>query len=89
MHFDDGIVADLARRDFTVNAIAVNPETGALVDPFHGRQDLAAKTLRAVGNPFERFSEDGLRVLRAARFCAVLEFELEPATFAAIAPTLP
>ena len=88
MHFVDDIVADLARRDFTVNAIAVNPESGALVDPFHGRQDLAAKTLRAVGNPFERFSEDGLRVLRAARFCAVLEFELEPATFAAIAPTL-
>ncbi len=88
VHFVDDIIADLARRDFTVNAIAVNPETGALVDPFHGRQDLAAKTLRAVGNPIERFSEDGLRVLRAARFCATLEFELEPATFAAIAPTL-
>jgi tRNA nucleotidyltransferase (CCA-adding enzyme) len=88
VHFVDDIVADLARRDFTVNAIAVNPETGELVDPFDGRKDLAAKKLRAVGKALERFSEDGLRVLRAARFCATLEFELDPDTFAAIAPTL-
>ena len=88
VHFVDDIVADLARRDFTVNAIAVDPENGALVDPFDGRKDLAAKRLRAVGKAFERFSEDGLRVLRAARFCATLEFELDPETFAAIAPTL-
>jgi len=88
VHFVSDIVADLARRDFTVNAIAVDPETGALVDPFGGRDDLQARTLRAVGNPVERFSEDGLRVLRAARFCATLEFELEPNTFAAIEPTL-
>ncbi len=88
VHFVDDIVADLARRDFTVNAIAVDPENGALVDPFDGRKDLAAKRLRAVGKALERFSEDGLRVLRAARFCATLEFELDPDTFAAIAPTL-
>ncbi len=88
VHFVDDIVADLARRDFTVNAIAVDPENGALVDPFDGRKDLAAKTLRAVGKPIERFSEDGLRVLRAARFCATLELDIEPLTFAAIAPTL-
>jgi tRNA nucleotidyltransferase (CCA-adding enzyme) len=88
VHFVDDIVADLARRDFTVNAIAVDPSSGALVDPFDGRKDLADKRLRAVGKAFERFSEDGLRVLRAARFCATLEFELEPDTFAAIAPTL-
>jgi tRNA nucleotidyltransferase (CCA-adding enzyme) len=88
VHFVDDIVADLARRDFTVNAIAVDPENGALVDPFDGRKDLADKRLRAVGKAFERFSEDGLRVLRAARFCATLEFELDPDTFAAIAPTL-
>ena len=88
VHFVDDIVADLARRDFTVNAIAVDPSNGALVDPFDGRKDLASKSLRAVGKPIERFSEDGLRVLRAARFCATLELDIEPATFAAIAPTL-
>jgi len=88
VHFVDDIVADLARRDFTVNAIAVDPANGALVDPFDGRKDLAAKILRAVGKPIERFSEDGLRVLRAARFCATLELDIEPLTFAAIAPTL-
>jgi tRNA nucleotidyltransferase (CCA-adding enzyme) len=88
VHFVDDIVADLARRDFTVNAIAVNPQDGSLVDPFEGRKDLASRTLRAVGKAFERFSEDGLRVLRAARFTATLEFELDPDTFAAIGPTL-
>lgn len=88
VHFVDDIVADLARRDFTVNAIAVNPENGALVDPFDGRKDLAARTIRAVGKAYERFSEDGLRVLRAARFAATLDFDLDPDTFAAISPTL-
>jgi tRNA nucleotidyltransferase (CCA-adding enzyme) len=88
VHFVDDIVADLARRDFTINAIAVDPENGSLVDPFEGRKDLAARTIRAVGNALERFSEDGLRVLRAARFSATLEFELDPDTFAAISPTL-
>jgi len=88
VHFVDDIVADLARRDFTVNAIAVDPQNGLLVDPFDGRKDLAARILRAVGKPIERFSEDGLRVLRAARFSATLGFDLDPATFAAIAPTL-
>lgn len=88
VHFVDDIVADLARRDFTVNAIAVNPQSGELVDPFHGREDLVDKKLRAVGKAIERFSEDGLRVLRAARFCATLEFDLDPDTFSAIAPTL-
>ena len=88
VHFVDDIVADLARRDFTVNAIAVNPQNGLLVDPFDGKKDLSDRILRAVGKPMERFSEDGLRVLRAARFCATLEFELDPATFAAIGPTL-
>ncbi len=88
VHFVDDIVADLARRDFTVNAIAVDPSNGTLVDPFDGRKDLDAKRLRAVGKAMERFSEDGLRVLRAARFCATLEFDLDPDTFAAISPTL-
>ncbi len=88
VHFVDDIVADLARRDFTINAIAVDPQNGALVDPFEGRKDIEGKTIRAVGNPVERFSEDGLRVLRAARFSATLGFDLDPATFAAIGPTL-
>jgi tRNA nucleotidyltransferase (CCA-adding enzyme) len=88
VRFVDDITADLARRDFTVNALAVDPATGAVIDPFGGRSDLQARVLRAVGDPRERFGEDGLRVLRAARFVATLEFELDPATAAAIAPTL-
>lgn len=88
VHFVEEIEADLARRDFTINAIAVDPENGALIDPFGGRTDLDTKIIRAVGKPFERFSEDGLRVLRAARFAATLEFDLDKETFAAIEPTL-
>jgi tRNA nucleotidyltransferase (CCA-adding enzyme) len=88
VHFVDDITADLARRDFTINAIAVNPWTGDLVDPFDGRKDIDAKVIRAVGVAQERFSEDGLRVLRAARFSATLEFELAKDTFDAIQPTL-
>ncbi len=88
VHFVEEIESDLARRDFTMNAIAVDPTNGALIDPFGGRKDIDAKVIRAVGRPVERFSEDGLRVLRAARFSATLEFDLEPDTFAAIQPTL-
>ncbi|MBX3227710.1 MAG: HD domain-containing protein [Labilithrix sp.] len=88
VHFVEDITADLARRDFTINAIAVDSDTGALVDPFEGRKDIDRKAIRAVGKAIERFSEDGLRVLRAARFCATLEFDLDPETFAAIGPTL-
>jgi tRNA nucleotidyltransferase (CCA-adding enzyme) len=88
VEFVDDITRDLARRDFTVNAIAVAPETGAVIDPFDGRGDLSRGLLRAVGDPLQRFSEDGLRVLRAARFVATLELALDPATEAAIRPTL-
>jgi tRNA nucleotidyltransferase (CCA-adding enzyme) len=88
VHFVDDITADLARRDFTVNAIAVDAGTGAVIDPFGGLRDLGTRTLRAVGEPRERFAEDGLRALRAARFCATLAFEIEPATLAAIGPSL-
>jgi tRNA nucleotidyltransferase (CCA-adding enzyme) len=80
---------DLARRDFTMNAIAFDPVSEAIVDPFGGRQDLAGRIVRAVGEPAERFREDGLRVLRAVRFMAVLELELDPATEAAIPGALP
>jgi len=88
VEFVDDIVADLARRDFTFNAIAIDPSSGHVIDPFDGQKDLAARVLRAVGDPLERFSEDGLRVLRAARFVATLEVELDPKTRAAIGPTL-
>lgn len=86
--FVDDISADLARRDFTMNAIAIDPVEGTLIDPFAGLLDLDARVLRAVGDPVQRFSEDGLRPLRAARFAATLECEIEPATLAAIEPTL-
>ncbi|MCU0685973.1 MAG: hypothetical protein MUF34_27635 [Polyangiaceae bacterium] len=86
--FHDDIEADLARRDFTVNAIALDPLDGAIIDPFEGRRDLAANVIRAVGDARARFSEDGLRVLRAARFVATLGAELDPATEAAINPSL-
>jgi tRNA nucleotidyltransferase (CCA-adding enzyme) len=88
VEFVDDITADLARRDFTVNAIAVDPQDGKIIDPFDGRGDLERGLLRAVGDPKQRFSEDGLRVLRAARFVASLELALDPATEAAIEPTL-
>ena len=83
------LVEDLARRDLTVNAIAFDPEKQELVDPFGGQADIAARQLRAVGDPVARFTEDGLRVMRAVRFCAQLEFELEPATEAGIVAALP
>lgn len=76
------IEEDLARRDFTVNAMAYGD--GALVDPFDGEADLAAKLIRAVGDPHQRFGEDALRLMRAVRFCAQLGFELEEGTRAAI-----
>ena len=81
--FVGDIDQDLARRDFTVNAIAYDPVDGHLADPFGGLDDMRNKVLRAVGDPGERFSEDGLRILRGARFVATLEFELEPETEAA------
>jgi tRNA nucleotidyltransferase (CCA-adding enzyme) len=84
VYFVDDIVADLARRDFTVNAMALDPLTAELIDPFGGQADLEHRLLRAVGDPAERFAEDGLRVLRAARFTATLDMQIEPATFAAI-----
>lgn len=86
--FVDDIREDLARRDFCVNALAVDVE-GAIVDPFGGLEDLGARVIRAVGDPAERFAEDGLRILRGARFVATLEFELAPETEAAFRPALP
>jgi len=77
---------DLLRRDFTINAMARDPLTGAIIDPFGGRTDLEARVLRAVGNePEKRFDEDPLRLLRAVRFAAQLDFAIEPKTAQAIA----
>jgi tRNA nucleotidyltransferase (CCA-adding enzyme) len=86
--FVKDIEEDLARRDFTVNAIAYEPTTHRIVDPHGGIEDLEKGVLRAVGDPLERFTEDGLRVLRGARFVATLELELDPATRAAIPKAL-
>jgi len=75
---------DLKRRDFTMNAIAYDPLGDALADPYGGQKDLAARLIRAVGDPLERFREDGLRAMRAVRFAAQLEFAVDPATERAI-----
>ncbi len=75
---------DLSRRDFTINAMALPVGGGDLVDLFGGRADLKARVLRAVGDPLQRFAEDGLRSLRACRFAAQLGFDVEAATLLAI-----
>ena len=79
--FSKNIRDDLSRRDFTVNAMAYN-ETDGLIDIFEGKNDLENKIIRAVGNPETRFCEDALRILRAFRFAAQLEFEIEENTLA-------
>lgn len=78
--FGTSLDEDLARRDYTVNAIAEHPVTGERYDPFDGRQDLEAKLLRAVGEPHARFVEDPLRILRGIRFVSQLGFTIEPET---------
>jgi putative nucleotidyltransferase with HDIG domain len=85
--FVTDIKEDLARRDFTMNAIAlriIDGEISEEIDPFGGRSDIAAGVIRTVGIPEERFGEDALRLMRAVRFAAELGFEIEPATRAAI-----
>ena len=77
VEFTDSLSEDLARRDFTINAIAYRPDTG-LIDPFHGEEDLCRGVLISVGDPHIRFSEDALRILRAMRFCSVLGLVPDP-----------
>ena len=84
--FTDRLSEDLARRDFTVNAMAYSP-AGGLVDLYGGREDLAAGILRAVGEPHRRFTEDALRILRGFRFSAQLDFTIEPKTLEAMHDT--
>jgi tRNA nucleotidyltransferase (CCA-adding enzyme) len=81
------VEGDLARRDFTMNAMALDPESGTLVDPNGGLEAIGARRLEAVGDPVERFREDGLRPLRAARFVAVLEMDPAPGIVEAMEAT--
>ena len=86
VEFGDSLEGDLKRRDFTINAIAVDvtrPDA-PLIDPHDGREDLARRLIRAVGDPDERFSEDPLRLLRAVRFATQLDFRIDPPTAAAM-----
>lgn len=78
--FVSDIKLDLSRRDFTVNAICYNPDTG-IIDLFNSLEDLENKILRTVGNPQERFNEDALRIMRLFRFAATLDFEIEEDTY--------
>lgn len=91
VEFARTIEEDLSRRDFTINSMALSlnkEDFGILKDPYNGRLDLDKKIIKAVGNPVERFEEDGLRAVRACRLASQLSFEIEPETFNAIKQTL-
>jgi poly(A) polymerase len=75
---------DAKRRDFTINGLFEDPESGEIIDHVEGRRDLEAGVIRAIGSPAQRFQEDALRLLRAVRFAAHLGFEIEPETRAAL-----
>lgn len=81
--FTDSLTADMSRRDFTINAMAYSDETG-VIDRFGGQRDLFRHIIRSVGDPKKRFGEDALRILRALRFAAQLDFEIEEKTSEAI-----
>ncbi len=83
LNFAEKLEDDLGRRDFTVNALAMDAE-GKIADLFDGQADLKSKLIKAVGEPDERFNEDALRMMRAVRFASTLGFEIEPATLEAI-----
>jgi len=78
--FVNSITEDLARRDLTINAIAYDPVSNIGCDPFNGWQDIQDGIIRAVGNPIDRFQEDGLRIMRVARFAARFNYQVEPNT---------
>ncbi len=80
---------DVKRRDFTINALLMNPETNEVLDFVGGREDLRAGIIRAIGDPVERFGEDKLRMVRAVRFASRLHYEIEPKTFRAIQDLAP
>ena len=82
--FGNDITQDLQRRDFTMNALALDLSTGALHDPFHGQQDIHNRIIRTVGSPGMRFREDALRMIRAIRIAGEYDCTIEQETFAAI-----
>ncbi len=84
VEFGTSLTEDLARRDFTINAIALDESKGQLIDPFDGQKDIKDKIIRTVGSPSERFNEDALRMLRAVRFMAELDFGIDGDTALAI-----
>jgi poly(A) polymerase len=84
VRFETDVRRDLARRDFTINALLADPFSGEVVDHVGGLADLDGRLIRAIGDPALRFAEDHLRLLRAIRFAARLDFDIEPATLAAI-----
>jgi poly(A) polymerase len=84
VHFESNPSEDVLRRDFTINALMQDPVTGEILDFVGGREDLKLRRIRAIGDPETRFREDHLRLLRAVRFAARLEFEIEERTFEAI-----
>lgn len=97
VEFTKTIEDDLSRRDFTINAIAIDLKdlsdytrlsSEKIIDPFGGLRDLNNEIIRAVGDPLERFSEDGLRTIRACRFASILHFKIEPKTFESIKKSL-
>jgi tRNA nucleotidyltransferase (CCA-adding enzyme) len=89
VEFGASLDDDLARRDFTINAIAYRPRTEEVRDPFDGRGDLERRVVRAVGDAEQRMREDRLRALRAIRFASRYHFEIEPSTFDAIRSSAP
>jgi len=84
VHFETDPAKDAQRRDFTVNGLMMDPDSGEVLDFVGGRADLQRGVIRAIGDPQARFREDHLRLLRAIRFAARLKFQIEPATFDAI-----
>lgn len=86
--FSDTLEEDVRRRDFTINGLAYNPLTDDCIDLVGGIEDIERKLIKTIGNPLDRFNEDGLRPLRACRFASKLHFTIDPTTFKAISSTL-
>lgn len=84
VEFSDSILDDLKRRDFTMNAIAINPTNGEVIDPYNGQQAIKDKIITTVGDANDRFNEDALRIMRAVRFKAQLGFEVSRETYEAL-----
>ncbi len=86
--FSDSLFEDVKRRDFTINSIAYNDKEG-FIDYFNGKNDIENKIIRTVNDPYERFKEDALRILRGIRFCAKFDFKIEEKTFNAMKDLMP